>query len=169
MDYKIKIGFSRPIKWKMFAWLIMKAYRINYDHVFISLNSAKYERELIYQASHTKVNFIGRILFLQDNLIIKEFEIDVTPENYKALMQFAIDNVGKPYGIKEAIGLGIVRLAEIFGKKIKNPFGDSGRTYICSELGGYVLKQFTNFKNLDIDCDNLNPQQLERYLSSLIK
>lgn len=160
---KVRIGFSKPKKWKPFAWLIMKAYGIPYDHVYVRVHSDKYNRDLIYQASKMMVNFMGLDVFLADNEVVKEFEVDMSPEAITAMMQFAIDNAGKPYGTVEAVGLGIVRVAELLGFTIKNPLGDGGTTYVCSELAGFILKEFAGAQ-LSPDQDNWTPGYVYNFL-----
>lgn len=163
---QIKIGFSKPKKWKAFAWLIMAGYGISYSHVFLELNAVKYERKLIYQASGGKVNFMGEDLFHEDNVVVKEYIIEIPDEKYIAMMQFAIDNSGRHYGIKQAFGMAIVRLAEIFGVKITNPFRDGVNTFVCSELGAYVLENFAGIK-INRDQDDITPLDLWNYFQSL--
>lgn len=161
----ITLGFSRPKKWKLFAQIIMFTYGIPYDHVYIRYRSDKFDRDLIYQASSIMVNFMGEILFEEENVIVKEFKFQISDDERTEMIRYAIDNAGKPYGILSAIGLGIVRLAEIFGKKIKNPFGDGNKTYICCELGSYVLEQYAHI-NIPFDLDTISPKDLYEFLIS---
>lgn len=162
----IVVGFSKPKKWKIFAWVIMKAYSIPYDHVYVKIHSDKYQRDLIYQASKLAVNFMGTEIFLKDNIVMDEFTVQITDENKTGLMQFAIDNVGKGYGVMEALGMGIVRVAELVGLKINNPFGDGGQTYVCSELAGYILEQYAG-SSIPKNLDDITPLDVYKYLSSL--
>lgn len=165
---EIKIGFSKPKKWKPFAWLIMIGYGIPYDHVYVKFHSDKYDRDLIYQASKTLVNFMGTEIFKEENFIIDEFSISISDEQKIKMMKFAIDNSGKPYGIKQAFGMAIVRIAEMFGKYIKNPFKDEGKTYVCSELAAYILEEFAG-KSIPKDIDDITPKDLYEYLNLLKK
>lgn len=162
----IIVGFSKPKTWKPFAWAIMKAYGIPYDHVYVKIHSDKYQRDLIYQASKLMVNFMGTDMFLQDNVIVDEFPVQISDDNKIKLMQFAIDNSCKAYGMTEALGMGVVRLAELCGFKIKNPFGDGGKTYVCSELAGYILEQYAG-ANIPQVLDDLTPLDVFNYLSTL--
>lgn len=136
----IIIGFSKPKKWMPFAKLIMFGYGINYDHTYIKVYSKRLDRTLVYQASKSMVNFMGKDVFEKDNIVIKEISFDITTENETNILKFAIDNAGKPYGAKACFGLAIVRIFEIFGKTIKNPFNDKGSTYFCSELVCTILQ-----------------------------
>ncbi len=158
----ITIGFSRPKTWKPYAWLIMKLYNTSYDHVYIKFYSESYQRELIYQASGIRVNFMSHEIFFNDNICIAEFDIGVSEEDKKKTIQFAIDNCGKPYGIKAAIGLGIVRICEMFGKTIKNPLDDGQKTYVCCELAAQILINIGYKFNKDVD--NISPKDLNNFL-----
>lgn len=162
----IKIGFSKPKKWKPFAALIMAGYGIPYDHVYLELYSVKYDRKMIYQASGARVNFMGYELFHEENDVIAQYTVELEDAQYAKLMQFAIDNSGRPYGVKQAVGMAIVRIAEILGRKIKNPFADGSNTFVCSELGAFVLQTFDNIKFSD-DQDDITPQTLWNYFQSV--
>lgn len=160
---KLIIGFSRPKKWKPFAWLIMKGYGTNYDHVYVKFHSDYYDRDIIYQASSVMINFMGTKVFENDNIIVKEFSVDMTSDTKRDLMKFAIDNAGKPYSMKEVLGLAIVRIAELLGKKIENPFKTGTDEYVCSVLGAYILE---NFGGTDVpgDFENVTPKMLYEFL-----
>lgn len=153
---KIIIGFSKPWTFKPYAWLIMTGLNIPYSHTYIKMYSEKYQRWLIYQASGTMVNFMNMETFKEHAQVIEEFELEISPEIRSKVMQFAIDNCGKDYGIKEVFGLMIVRTYEIFGKTIKNPFADGKTTYVCSGLVSEILKDCLNEK-LPKDPDDMTP------------
>ena len=163
---KIYIGLSKPKKWKAFAQLIMLGYGIPYSHVYIKFRSTKYDRDMIYQASHSMVNFIGSTMFFEENIAIEEFEVELSDEKFNEMICFAIDNAGKPYGVKQALGMAIVRIAEVFGKYIENPFRDGGNTYVCSELGAYVLENFAGGV-IPKDIDDITPKDLYDYLTKI--
>lgn len=162
---KIIVGFSKPKTWKLFAWLIMTGYGIPYDHVYMKFSASAYQRDIIYQASKLMVNFMGTAIFYSDNVTVNEFEIDISPEKYIKLMQFAIDNAGKPYGVMSAFGLGIARLCALIGIKIHNPFGDGSNTWVCDEIAGEILEEFDDAK-LSVSLDDLTPKDLYIYLAS---
>lgn len=162
----IIVGFSRPKKWKPFAALIMVGYNIPYDHVYIKFNSDYYKRDIIYQASSTMVNFMSPIIFEEKNIIVKEFQIPISDNNKKAMVQFAIDNAGKPYGIMGCFGLIIVRICELFNKNIKNPFGDGEQSYICCKLGAKIVEEY-NHIDVPYDLDTINPKQLFDFMEKI--
>ena len=163
---KLIIGFSKPKKFKIFAWAIMKGYNIPYDHVYVRIHSDKYDRDLIYQASRMMVNFMSPALLEEENIIVAEFELDITTENKIKLMQFAIDNAGRNYGVKQAIGMAWVRINELCSKIVKNPYKDDGATYVCSELVSFVLEEVSDLK-IDKDTDDMTPLDVYNVVKDL--
>jgi len=161
----IILGFSRPKKWKPFAWLIMVAYKTSYDHVYIKFYSNTYQRNIIYQASKMMVNFVGSVVFESENIVVKEFQIQISDENYSSLMQFTIDNAGKPYSLKEIAGLALVKISSFFGKTIENPFKEGTDEYVCSVLAGYILENYTK-EGLTIDFQDINPKFLYDFFTN---
>lgn len=163
---KIVIGFSRPKTWKPFAWAIMKVLNIPYDHVYIRFHSATLQRDIIYQASSTMVNFMGSKIFDDHNITVAEYEIPLSDESRLAMIQFAMDSAGTPYGVKEILGLLAVIVASWCGFSIKNPFKDCGKTWICSELASYVIKEYANVQ-LPKDYEDMTPRDVYDFISSL--
>jgi hypothetical protein len=159
----IKIGFSRPSKWRLLAWVIMKVLRTRYDHVFVRIRSDTYERDIIYQASGLAVNFMSPTIFEKHNVVTDEFELPV--RDFKGMMQWCIDTAGVPYGVKAFIGLGIVKLLAVFGKKIGNPFASGDETYICDKAAAKIMELYCG-DDIPEDLDDLTPKDLYEYLVS---
>ncbi len=157
---KVIVGFSRPIEWHVLSATIMLVERTNYSHVYVRTRSDKYDRDLIYQASGLAVNFVGLDFFLSKNTIVDEFDFDVSDETYVKLMQFCIDNAGKPYGSKQLVGMGIKKLG------FENPFRDGKQTYVCSEMAAYIIKEFIS-GGIGTDLDDIDPRAVHEYLSSI--
>lgn len=158
------IGFSRPKGgFKPFSWLIRLIENTPYSHVYIKFYAKKYDRYLVYQASGTQVNFISQERFNEEEVIVKEFILEVDEISMNKMIQFAIDNVGAPYGVKEIFGLGLVLLCRLFGKKIKNPFGDGTKSFFCSQLVDYILSGPLN-RNITFDPDLVTPKDIYKYL-----
>jgi len=164
----INVGFSKPKTWKPFAQLIMFGYSIPYDHVYIKFHSDYYNRDVIYQASSTMVNFMSPVIFQQNNVIVKEFPLDISDENRKAMVGFAMDNAGKPYGAKQCLGLAWVRINKLFGKSINNPFSDNGTTYVCCEMAASIIEQFDNIQ-VPYDLDTLDPKEFFDFMSQITR
>lgn len=159
----IIIGFSRPKKFKLHAWFIMKLDRVNFDHAYLRFHSGNFDREIIYQAIGKGVQFIGNNLFQSINDSIEEYEIEIDQEQHVKLMQFCIDNSGIPYGLLQVLGVGLVKLLSRVHITISNPFGDGLKTEFCDEIIGRCLNQI-NKTEFDYDFENLTPSDLKDIL-----
>lgn len=113
------------------------------------------------------VNFMSPTIFEQNNKIIQEFTLNITDENHKSMVCFAMDNAGKPYGIKECFGLAWVRINKIFGKNIKNPFASNGATYVCCQMADAIIQQFADVQ-VPYDLGSIDPKELYDFLSQVL-
>jgi hypothetical protein len=144
------IGFSTHKKPTILGSIIKLVEKTEFSHVYVKLYSESLDRQLIYQASGLLVNFVGEEVFYEKNKDIMTFNIPITKEQQTKLLQKAVDNCGKPYGIKDLFGIGLVRLGRLFGIRVKNPMADGSATYICSELASSILVELGfDFSNLD--------------------
>lgn len=162
---KLVIGFSRPKSGlKPFAHAIMMYQGTDYSHVYLRFRSDSLERDLIYQASSTMINFMGAILFESEEVVVAEYELEIPEDKKKALMQYLVDNAGKPYAVTQLLGMLLDRSFNIQIKCLSN--GDS--EMVCSELVARILsglnvsESFSNFDYvLPVDVRHLcdaNPQ-----------
>lgn len=136
---KLKIGFSvSTSKFAPFAWAIRWWQNTNYSHCYTEFENRRHpELPLIYQASHDMMNFMSREVFESANRVIEEYTFEISDEAYDKLMYMAIKIVGKPYGVKQIVG---ILMADLFNLK-KNPFITKADTYICSEWCAIVLEE----------------------------
>jgi hypothetical protein len=156
---KIQIGFSYSCN------MVSKAIRVientSFSHIFLSFHSESLNRTLIYHASGHNVHFTNINRFLEKSVIVDLFEIEVTPEQYKQIMQFCVDNAGVPYGAIQLVGMSLMRL---FGKVMKsNPFADGSATQVCSELIGRLMFELGYGVDLD-KLEILGPKYLFQVL-----
>jgi len=164
---EIIIGFSRPKRFFVpFSWLIRVFDGFTpYSHTYIKVRSEKYDRTLIYQASHTLVHFVGKPAFDDEALVVNEFSIRVSDETMKKVMVFAIDHAGQPYDLRSVLGIAVIKVARLFGKRLeKNPFGD-GRGFFCSELVGAILVELIG-ENINKSLPTMTPHDIHNILSS---
>lgn len=164
----ITIGFSKSKKkFALYAWLIMWVEKTDFSHVYIKWHSDSIERDIYYQASGTAVNFMAQHIFEGHHQPVREIKLVVTSEQKNKIIQFAMDNVGVPYGWKPALGIAFVKLAALFGKKVKNPFADGIGTEFCSELGARILGILGY--DLKEDYDSFGPGELYRFMIENVK
>jgi hypothetical protein len=132
---QLTIGFSKPIKSKIGAWLIEKWMNKPYSHVFFYYQDDQ-KRDLVFQAAHGLVHLISLERFLHDNKIVKTYVLDATPGEYQAFRDYYYSKLGLPYDFMDLV---FVFLFKLLGKLgIKHQFPNySG--YICSELASDCL------------------------------
>jgi hypothetical protein len=169
MTRMIRICFTRPknLLLKPYACLIMLFQGTPFDHAAVKISAPSFDRDLIYQASHSMVNFMSPDVFNDENIVLAEYTVSISDEHYKPFMQFLIDNAGKPYGLKGVIGLGWVRINELVGRKINNPFRSDGKSYFCSELVFRALSLCTNV-DLKVDASDVSPKDLYNMMPKLL-
>lgn len=162
----IIIGFSRPIKPTLFSRLIQFVDKTPYDHVYVKWNSPSIDRDIIYQASKLAVNFESNITFAGHAITIEEYQIQISDQCYRQILQFCMDNSNKPYGIKEIIGFGYVKILALFGKTVNNPFPSYGSSFVCSKLG-YDILELANKNTPSLSADNIDPLDLNNIINSM--
>ena len=166
---QITIGFSKSTsKFAIFSWLILLTQKTPYSHVYLRYHDDYLNQNMIYQASHTLVNYMSMPVFLGQEDVIKEFTFHISEETFKAWMEFAANNAGKPYGVLEIVGLAFVELASLFNVKITNPFKDAGQTWICDQLVAAGLETCNNIK-LTMPLNDMRPQDVYQVVSKLPK
>lgn len=137
----IIIGFSRPKAFfEPFSWLIRLVMQTEYSHAYIKYYDKYADRWLIGQASGLKVNIVGETYFDSEEVIYAEFQLPITKKKKKELVQFIIDNTGKPYGVGQIFGFAWILFMRMFGKKVANPFA-SNTSWFCSEFAESAMDQ----------------------------
>lgn len=163
---KVIIGFSRTKKGGiagLFSRVITRFEGVPFSHVYVRWYSETADRGLVYQASGTKVNFVGLDRFMGHSQVFEEYEFTMAGEKKPDLLRFCIDVAGEDYGISQAFGIGLMRLAKWwFGKRISNPFRHGE---ICSEIGAKVLRIMGY--SPDFDDDQAGPREVWEYVKSL--
>ncbi len=131
---KIIIGCSRnyligseAIQW----WL-----GTNYSHVYARWHLDSQDRDIIYQASHGMVHFTSLENFTKNNIIVKEYILDLTDEQFKRFSRKCIDLAGEKYSTLQLLQIFVCGLSN--GKLT---FEDQNG-YICSELICELLEDF---------------------------
>lgn len=163
----LTIGLSAATNWfRPFAWVIEKGYGISYSHCYVKCKLTKTGEFAIFQASGTKVNFLGWKKFLAKEKVIYEYSFNVTDEKFEEFLNFAVGKVGTPYGVLQCFGLAWVRINEMLGRKVLNPFADGNQTYVCSELAASVLEKFDKI-DIPEQLDSISPKELYDVVSKL--
>lgn len=164
---QITIGFSRAsTSFPIFSWLIMAVQKTPYSHCYLKYQDEYLGQTMYYQASHTLVNYMSAEVFLAQETVVQEFNFQVSDASYKAIMQFAANQAGKPYGVKEIFGLAVVELALAVGIKMQNPFKEAGTTWICDQLIASLVQSCEGV-TLPMPLDNMTPKDMFALVSTL--
>ncbi len=110
---------SKAIRW----WM-----KTDYSHVYARWELNKQQREIVYQASHGMVHFTSLENFLRDNVVVKEFRLNLTDEQFAKFSRKCIDLAGEKYSKLQLLQIFIRDLSD---GKIMFP---NQPGYICSEL-----------------------------------
>ena len=158
---KVFIGFSSPTgSFEPFAWLIKKVECRPYDHCYVRIVEPS-GKTMIFQASSQMVNLCSLPIWLQSNVSLKEYEIDITDAQNAALWQYVLANLGIPYSLLEDFG---ILLMKVFKLK-NNPFAGGMSAEFCSKNGANVC----NLLGIKMpeSTDNIDPTKLDSILAGL--
>jgi hypothetical protein len=156
------IGFSRPKKETLPSFIIRKTENTKFSHVYTKMYEPKVGDWLVFEAAGLKTRCWTDTDFSTKNIKIKEVILKVSDKQEQALFKKVYKNLNKDYGIKQLLGLGIVRLHALVGKKIQNPYRDGDKTYICSEYVGELLVELDYKIN---NLDELTPKDIYELLN----
>jgi hypothetical protein len=165
---KISLGFSTPKEFHVFPWLIKYIEGTKFSHTYIRIKSQSLDRDLIYQASGLKVNFDNKQNFENVNEIIEEYEVYITDETYRKVLQYAIDNLGSPYSLKQCCGIAWIRFLKLFGISSRNPIRDGKRGEICTELVAGIIEDCLGV-DIAEDLDSVGLRELHYYVAEIIR
>lgn len=144
----------------------MLVQKTNYSHVYLKYQDNFLNQPMYYGASHTLVNYMSAPVFLAQETVVKEFTFNISDEMFVSTLLFAAQQAGKPYGVWEIIGLGIMNVSLLFGIKINNPFANAGSNWICDQLMAALLSQCANI-TLPIPLNDMTPKDMYNFVSSL--
>ena len=155
----IILGFSTRKDRSPFSILIRLITKSRVSHVYVRIPIPAYNTNMIFQASGLKVNYEFYDLFLQKEIIIEEYEIAVSDEQYAKSELFRITEAGKDYSMKEIFGLGYVLfMRQALKKRVSNPLSQGNQAYICVDVGACQIGYE--------DSGNLTPEDLRRWCKS---
>lgn len=152
---KFSIGLSYH-KGSAVSSIIKAVEGSNFSHIYIRKVS-RYG-EYVYQASGLQVNFMNIDIFLKENIIVEEYEFEISEEKKDLLIAFFMKYCGTSYGIKALFQI----LLLILCKRLNIPFqlkGDGTKTFVCSELGALLCKEILEIE-IEGDIDFITPKYL---------
>ena len=135
----ITIGFSKhhgnAIGSSLIQWFMGRPY----SHTYFKFKEDRYKDKTIFHAVGHGTVYISETTFLENNVPVYEFEIEISDELFNELMIDCHQNAGKSYGYMQNLGLVLVRTLNRIGFDIKkNPIDDGIN---CSEWIYYILEE----------------------------
>lgn len=130
---KIYIGFSRPIKFMVGAALISWWTERPYSHSYVRFEYAD-SKAAVFHAAHGMVHFLSWENFSSVNQPVREYEIELSPEDHSLFFDDCMNLSGQKYSVVELCQIFAADIAYKFGKEIHT---EDKRGYICSELMGW--------------------------------
>lgn len=168
MDRKLKIsiGFSTPKEFHIFPWLIKLIEGTKFSHAYVKIYSDSIERYFYYQASGLRVNFMNREMFEETNRIVKEFDINLTWDTYRKVLQFAIDKAGVEYTLIQVMGLLWIRFCSRIGCKVFNPVNKYDNEEFCTKIVAQLMKECLGV-NVKEKYNSVGLQEAYRYVEMI--
>lgn len=167
------MGFSRPLKFKIFAALIMWWDKTRISHGFSMFPSTSWDVEFIYQAAGHNMHFLTRTNFEKINKIVELIYLDIPPEYIAKIGKYCAEKEGTPYGLKQVIGNIWISIIYKFTKeKIRNPFEDGDTTQTCIEtqcrmIMEYVETAFGKEHLPKFDIESVSVKQVHEWIKTL--
>ena len=173
---KLRIGISyskksfKPLAATIAWWDgIRWGSKLGGSHVYGRFTSASWERDFIYQAAQHGTHFMGGHKFSTLNEVREEYELEVPDSIVDQIGQVCVDREGKPYGIKQMVGLFAVNLIWLItlGKlELKNPLADGDTEVNCLEEWGIILSLALGVP-MPLDLDGVSITPFRNWLASL--
>jgi hypothetical protein len=115
---------------------------------------------MIFQASHGDVNLISESKFLQDNMILEEYEMNVSEEIYLRIRKKMNSLLGLKYSILQILN---IMVQKIFKSKDIKLVVNGDKQFICSELGFVILEEAR--PEVIADQDSVTPSDFNRIIN----
>lgn len=129
----IIFGFSRPIKFSLLSKIIELVSKRSFSHSYVRVKEPLTQLPIVFQASGLAVNIIEFSNFCLKEVVIEEYEQEISDEDFKKAFQYMIDQDGTNYAIFQLF-LDLFHI--VF--KIKLPFKSTGE--VCSEQSARVAQ-----------------------------
>ena len=137
----IIVGFSSTKA--IMSRIIMWATRSKASHSYIRFEVAG--EPIVIHSNQHGVNCDHYTKFKKGKKIVKEYELDLTPEQEQIILAYVLKRLDSPYDFLSVLGFGWVLFCKALGRKVKNPFPNRA-AYQCSE---FVLRSLRDAGKLD--------------------
>jgi hypothetical protein len=130
---KLYVGFSHSREFKIGSKAIAWWMGEEYSHVYFRFEYAD-SKDAIFHAAHGMVHFMSLANFNRHNVTVREYEIELTPEQHSQMFDDCMELAGVYYSKLELLQIFISDLTFTLLHREIHWNDDPG--YICSELVG---------------------------------
>ena len=160
---KFKIHFSRSIKkFNHFSKLLQWYEGMPISHCLIEFDTPHLGQNFVYHSViGNGVSFMTRKKFDKINEVMETYEIELPDEEYRAMRNELLDNLGESYAMMQNIGIVLVDMARRRGVPMSNPWKDGQN---CSELiYRHVIPHICEHPDI-YDADLIKPSEIRKIL-----
>lgn len=130
------IGFSRSKSpWKVGSQAIQLSEKRDFSHAYIRYTCTLTGVDVVAQASHSYVNEMNFDIFKEHNIVVEEYELPCTENDYISVLKFIRTNLGVDYSKLQIFFLAIKKLLR-FEVKVYN----RDKQFICSEFAARICE-----------------------------
>lgn len=165
---KLWCGFSKNTnRLAVFSWLVSSIESRKYSHTYIRYQCPISGEMMVFQASKGIVNCMNYGIFLQNNEVVKEYEIECDHLDFKEFYKFKCQNLGKKYSFSQIAWFGLKKLLQVkqWPKTVYNLIYNGESEYICSEIAAVVCI-LTGIEISEKQLDQISPSDLDTILQN---
>lgn len=161
---KIIIGFSRSKSvFKIGSLAIQLAEKRKFSHAYFRYECPFTNLDIVSQASHGYVNEIEYSIFKEDNVVVEEYELQISNVEFQVLLLYLRSSLGKKYSKLTIFVISILKLLSIK----KQIYIDGDQKDICSEYIARGAKIISYITNLPTVLDTYTPSDLNTCIKSI--
>jgi len=155
-----RAGFSTPKRFNPVSWLVRTLTKSRCSHTWFLYHDHDFDMEMVMEAHEIGFRLVPYEHFKKKNNVVALFVPRVPIEvGLKKVAQTYLDT---HYDYAGLIGMAVVAIGKILKRKWKNPFTSSTHVF-CSEAMTRAMKWSPGYEKLQLDPDNVEPQEILEY------
>lgn len=157
---KLVFGFSRPIKVNILSKIIELVLKRPFSHSYVRFETPLTHISLVFQASGLVVNIIQLSNFCLKEIIVEEYEHELSDDDFKKAVEYMLRQTGTNYGVLQ---LFLDLFYIVF--RVKLPFKSTGE--VCSEQSARVAQLIG--LNISGDLSYYTPSDFQKFCAANMK
>lgn len=151
----IRVGFSY-YPGGILSWIIRFCTKSQVSHAYVRFVDEE-RGDDIFQASGMQVNVERAEDFKSHSVIVEEYDVEVSDEQYELTQLKRSSEIGKPYSVLQVVGfIWVLSMRQAANRKVRNPFSNGNHAYVCVELVADCI-------GLNQESESMTPEDLRRW------